>query len=213
MQISPRSLARFLNFLEKIATDTYPEETSTWHTTITDEALKYLFGNFPLLSDAAILDVGCGQGVALKRFKEKGYAPIGITLNTTDAEVCQSLGFDARVMDQSFLDFDDASFDLVWARHVLEHSFMPHYTLTEFRRVLRQNAILYLEVPAPDTLLHENNPNHYSVFGKTMWESLLKRSGFAIAGTIDFYGTTPDGRADEYWGVFALATVQYSAEP
>jgi ubiquinone/menaquinone biosynthesis C-methylase UbiE len=109
-------------------------------------------------------------------------------------------------MDQSFLDFDDASFDLLWARHVLEHSFMPHYTLTEFRRVLRPGGIMYLEVPAPDTLLHERNPNHYSVLGKTMWTALLERSGFGIVGATDYFGETVDGRSDEYWGFYALAT-------
>jgi ubiquinone/menaquinone biosynthesis C-methylase UbiE len=109
-------------------------------------------------------------------------------------------------MDQSFLDFEDDSFDLVWARHVIEHSFMPLYTLTEFKRVLRPGAILYMEVPAPDTLLHEQNPNHYSVLGKVMWTSLLERVGFTIAGTVDFFLDTPSGRTDSYWGYFALAS-------
>ena len=205
MLITPHALARFLTFLEQRSLETYPEASSPGHDAITKRAMEHLFTNFSLPTAAHILDVGCGQGIALSPFQERGFLPIGITLNPVDAEVCQRQGFDVRIMDQSFLDFPDAAFDLVWARHVLEHSFMPLYTLTEFRRVLRQDAILYLEMPAPDTLLHEGNTNHYSVLGRTMWESLIKRSGFTIAGTIDFYGTTPDGRADEYWGFFAQA--------
>ena len=205
MQITPCSMARFLNFLERIATETYPEVPTEGHTEITLKAQNYLFNNFELPPSARILDVGCGQGVALLPFQKRGYSPTGITLNATDAAVCQDLGFDVRVMDQSFLDFEDNSFDLVWARHVIEHSFMPLYTLTEFRRVLRSGGILYMEVPAPDTLLHEQNPNHYSVLGKEMWCSLLERTGFAIAGTVDFFLDTLSGRTDSYWGYFAVA--------
>jgi len=205
MQISPNSLGRFLTFLERIAVETYPEEPSTIHDAIIVRAMEDLFTNFPLPAAARILDVGCGQGVALKPFQERGFAPIGITLNATDAEACRAQGLDVRIMDQSFLDFDDASFDLLWARHVLEHSFMPLYTLTEFRRVLRPGGIMYLEVPAPDTLLHERNPNHYSVLGKPMWTSLMERSGFENTSTIDYFMKTVDDRADEYWGFFACA--------
>ncbi len=205
MQITTRSMARFLSFLDRIATETYPEVPSKCHIDITRDALNHLFNNFALPPHAQILDIGCGQGVALKPFHERGHKPIGVTLNATDASICKELGFDVRVMDQSFLEFDDGSFDLVWARHVIEHSFMPLYTLTEFRRVLRPGGILYMEVPAPDTLLHERNPNHYSILGKVMWSSLLERTGFSIAGTVDFFLDTPSGRTDSYWGYFAVS--------
>jgi len=205
MQITPRSMARFFEFLERIATETYPEALTEGHTEVTQKALDYLFSNFTLPQHARILDVGCGQGVALLPFQKRGYLPTGITINATDAAVCQGLGFDVRIMDQSFLAFDDGTFDLVWARHVIEHSFMPLYTITEFRRVLRSGGLLYLEVPAPDTVKHERNPNHYSILGKEMWTALLERTGFAIAGTVDYFiGTPGDGR-DTYWGYFAVA--------
>ncbi|TWJ18874.1 class I SAM-dependent methyltransferase [Geobacter argillaceus] len=206
MHVSPHSIARFLTFLEKVATETYPEQPSPGHDAVIARAMNVLFDNFVLPPAAHILDVGCGQGVALKPFQERGYKPIGVTLNVTDANICQQLGFDVRVMDQSFLDFDDATFDLVWARHVVEHSFMPLYTLTEFRRVLRPGGILYMEVPAPDTLAHESNQNHYSVLGKTMWTALLKRSRLETAATIDYFMKTVDDRADEFWGFYATAT-------
>lgn len=205
MQISPHSLSRFLIFLEKIAAETYPEEVFEWHQTITIKAMEHLFDNFSLPVTAQILDVGCGQGVALELFKKRGYSPIGVTLNEIDANVCNNRGFNVHIMDQSFLDFEAQTFELIWARHVVEHSFMPLYTLTEFKRILKPGGILYLEVPAPDTLLHEDNPNHYSILGRRMWESLLARSGFSLTRSIDFQGSTADGRADEYWGYFASA--------
>jgi ubiquinone/menaquinone biosynthesis C-methylase UbiE len=106
-------------------------------------------------------------------------------------------------MEQSFLDFPDGSFDLVWARHCVEHSVMPFFTLRGFRRILKPGGYLYLEVPAPDTTFHhETNPNHYSVLSRSGWQSLLKRSGFAMRWEDDFTFTLPAG-PDTYFMFFA----------
>ena len=60
--------------------------------------------------------VGCGQGAALKLCAARGADAVGVTLNQTDGDVCRSLGYDVRYMDQSFLDFPDASFDVLWCQ-------------------------------------------------------------------------------------------------
>jgi len=51
-----------------------------------------------------VIDVGCGQGVALKLFAAKGSDATGVTLNQTDVKVCQVLGYSVPQMDRSFLD-------------------------------------------------------------------------------------------------------------
>jgi predicted SAM-dependent methyltransferase len=92
-------------------------------------------------------------------------------------------------MDQSFLDFHDEEFDLIWCRHCLEHSIFPYLTLIEFFRVLKRKGYLYIEVPAPDTSCkHQTNQNHYSVLNKSMWEELIKRTGFdmLVVNNIEF---------------------------
>jgi SAM-dependent methyltransferase len=205
-----KSLARFLNFLDNIEGEAYPEEPSSHHDSISKQALEHLFTSYNIPVGARILDVGCGQGVALAPFRERGYAASGITLNDTDVAVCRSLGFDVHKMDQSFLEFDDASFDVIWARHVIEHSIMPYYTLTEFRRVLRSGGNMYLEVPGTGTVGHEQNPNHYSVLGHEMWLALLERSGFTVLETISYFSKCPqvaseEEVADEYWGFYCEA--------
>jgi len=115
-------------------------------------------------------------------------------------QICRGKGHAVQKMDQSFLDFPDESFDFIWARHVIEHSIFPYFTLTEFARVLATGGMLYLEVPAPETSCHhETNPNHYSVLGSGAWTSLLERAGFAISEDVKFAFTTGMG-PDEYWG-------------
>jgi ubiquinone/menaquinone biosynthesis C-methylase UbiE len=92
-------------------------------------------------------------------------------------ESAKELGFDVRLMDMSFLDFDDESFDLVWCRHALEHSVMPIITLMEFRRVLKSDGFLFVEVPM-DNCLHIENKDHYSLFPDATWQALFRKVGF-----------------------------------
>lgn len=161
-----------------------------------------IFVTYPVPPQPRILDVGCGQGVALAPFRQRGCIATGVTLNDTDVAVCRAQGFDVHKMDQSFLEFKDDSFDLVWARHVVEHSIMPYYTLTEFHRVVRPGGFLYLEVPGINTIGHERNPNHYSVLGQEMWMALLERSGFQVMDTMSYLLKTIAGEPDKFWGFY-----------
>ncbi len=197
--VSEDSLQRFTEFLGEVALQTYPEVESIVHTNITREQLQRVTQRFDLSPDARILDVGCGQGPALDALREMGFSATGITINEDDLSVCRDKGHDVRNMDQSFLDFPSASFDLVWARHCVEHSIMPFFTLSGFSRVLKPRGHLYLEVPAPGTACkHEENLNHYSVLTRNGWRSLLLRSGFSVEAENTVGLTTPAG-PDEYF--------------
>jgi len=203
MDISFREIARLVSFIDKIENETYPETPIPIHTDITAEVLDALLPNYHIGTDDRILDIGCGQGPALDILRAKGYSSVvGITLNVEDVMICRKKGHDARKMDQSFLEFSDASFDFIWARHVIEHSIFPYFTLSEYARTLAPEGQLYLEVPAPETSCHhEQNPNHYSVLSQGAWTSLLARSGFTIIEGIKHVLTTGMG-SDEYWGFF-----------
>src|SRR5207244_85927 len=108
-------------FLQKLRGDIYPEAPSSVHTSLSRQMFERLCGMFPLSPGAKVLDVGCGQGVALEIFRDAGFDPLGVTLGE-DAEVCRRKGLKVLEMDFAFLDFPDESFDLVWCRHALEHS-------------------------------------------------------------------------------------------
>ncbi len=199
MKLEPTHVARLEAFLEKIAGETYPETPSGLHDDITAHMLELTWSKCNIPAGAKVLDVGCGQGVALKHFVARGCDPVGVTLNAVDVAACRHQGYDVRPMDQSFLDFPDASFDLLWVRHCLEHSVFPYFTLNGFHRLLKPGGYLYVEVPAPDTsCAHQTNGNHYSVLGKSMWASLITRSGFRIIEQADVNFSVPAG-PDTYW--------------
>jgi SAM-dependent methyltransferase len=204
MDLSYNSISRFFTFLQHLQSDVYPEAPTKLHDDITQRALDHLLEHFPLRCGAAVLDVGCGQGVALDRFRSFGFNATGINLDNEDIVACRDKGHNVLQMDQSFLDFPDESFDLVWARHVIEHSIFPYYTLAGFARVLKPGGIVYLEVPGAETTnQHELNPNHYSILSHTMWLSLMERAGLPARDAQKYYIKCEQG-PDEYWGFYGV---------
>lgn len=199
-------------FLEMLERQVYPEPPSQLHTDITQRAMAHLAGLKPLHSGIRALDVGCGQGPAIELFEQLGVITVGITLGEDDIAACRSHGYTVAKMDQSFLNFEDKTFDVVWARHVIEHSIFPLFTLHEYLRVMRDSGILYLEVPAPDTdCHHEQNLNHYSVLTRSAWVSLLKRSGFSIQEDVSYRFSVMAGD-DEYFGFYCTKSGQNNGD-
>lgn len=205
VKLSSEHMQRLADFIGNVQHEAYPELPNAVHLHVTALAVKHLCQLFQLPKGTLVLDIGCGQGLALKLFEERGFRPVGITLNQEDVQVCRQQGFTVAAMDQSFLDFPDTCFDLLWARHVVEHSLFPYFTLVEYRRVLKEGGVLYLEVPATETpSRHELNPNHYSLLSRTMWLSLLERSGFGTVEAPCYQGPVECGH-DEYWGFYCVA--------
>lgn len=183
-------------YLEKLNEEIYPEPESELHNELSQKAIE-LFVE-PVKKDICkVLDVGCGQGIALKRFNDLEIDTVGITLGREDYHVCIEKGYDVRIMDQSFLDFEKDTFDLVWVRHCIEHSVMPLITLFEFNRVLKKGKYLYLEMPQAESI-HVNNPNHYSLLGPKGWKHLLSKASFEIIKDGRFNFNLIDGTPDEY---------------
>ena len=169
---------RLEQFMEMLKQDIYPEPDTSAQIEFTRDGVESVKDK--IRTGDKVLDVGCGRGHALDMFKELGAEVTGITLGQDDYDFCLSKGHDVRMMDMSCLEFEDEHFDGIWARHSLEHSIYPFYTLHEWNRVLKPLGWIYIEVPAPDTSSnHEANPNHYSVLGVSMIHNLMARAGFS----------------------------------
>lgn len=203
MNLTSGGLVRLLQLLDRVESEVYPETPMAIHTEVTEMAVRHCSELFTIGPGMSILDVGCGQGPALVHFRTLGAEPVGITLSDRDVEVCQAQGFEVRKMDQSFLEFEEGCFDLVWARHVIEHSIMPLFTLREFCRVLRPGGWLYLEVPDTDTdAAHAWNANHYSIFSRSGWLALLSKGGFECIDGREYNFPLLNGGTDRYLGFY-----------
>jgi ubiquinone/menaquinone biosynthesis C-methylase UbiE len=199
-------------FLELIKTEVYSEPDTPMHTSMIDMVIKDLGEN--QLGDnksISILDIGCGQGYAMTKFKELGFENLqGITMSQEDVDATIKRGFKCENMDQSFMTFSDNSYDFMFSRHCLEHSPFPYYTLMEYFRVCKPEGKIYIEMPAPDNHRPlENIANHYSILGVKMWIALMQRTGWKILVATDFTikltdQNNPDKPFDEKNLVFVL---------
>lgn len=99
-----------------------------------------------------ILDVGCGDGIALKWLKENRYNLVaGIDGNPNKLREAELIGFsiyEGDIHDLSKIIND--RFDIIYCSHVLEHMFNPDVVIEEFKKILNLNGIIIIIVPYPD---------------------------------------------------------------
>lgn len=169
-----RNYEQIDRYLTELLQDTYPQPPDPGHTAWAMQAVLSLCMSVKGIK--SVLDVGCGHGFLAGAFHELGINWTGVVIGE-DYEACKNKGLKVHNMDMSFLDFEDDSFDLIFARHVLEHSPMPIITLMEWRRVSR--GYLCLVAPAPH-YWGVRGKNHYSIVGKLILEWWLERSGWEI---------------------------------
>jgi ubiquinone/menaquinone biosynthesis C-methylase UbiE len=127
-----------------------------------------------------VLDIGCGQGEAQRMFRSYGIRYSGVNVGD-DFKIARSLGRNVFECDFNFLPkFWDNTFDLVWARHTLEHSPFPLLTLMEFHRVAKRWLCIIL--PNPDYFGWVGK-NHYSVLPRQQARWLMRRAGWKVMWT------------------------------
>lgn len=122
----------------------------------------------------SVLDVGAGRGFCQPMFERWQTAYEGVALGN-DVIEAEKLGRNVRRMDYTFLDYEDESFDMVFSRHSLEHSFSPLMSLMEWHRVSRQ--WLGIVVPSVE-YWGVTGRNHYYVLSMPQWENLLLKAGW-----------------------------------
>jgi SAM-dependent methyltransferase len=169
-------------YYDHILSQVYAEGESPFHRDITQDVVARFIDPLNLPKHAEILDLGCGPGYFLDAMQQRDFTNVtGVSLSADDIDTATKKQHRVVRSDMNFLSNRDESVDMLFCRHSLEHSPFPYITLLEYNRVLRPNGYLYIEVPAPDgERPHEENRNHYSILGRSMWLSLLKRSGFDV---------------------------------
>ena len=177
---------KFQHYQRRAYSTVYSEKEGGFHDNAIKELAEKFLPDLGIASSARILDIGCGPGVFMEVARGMGYHNLlGVTLSRDDHDICRSKGFETINSSMSDLDLKDATVDFIWCRHALEHSPYPLFTLYEFHRVLKDHALMFIEVPGQDNeraFMHEYNPNHYSIMGERMWLGLFDKSGFDCVG-------------------------------
>jgi SAM-dependent methyltransferase len=158
--------------MNTLAGDIYPQPPDSGHQTMLENICKKWL---PTLTNLhSILDVGCAQGQAFPVLKRYAKRVEGVTLGS-DVDICRAKSIKAKLADMSFLPYIDEYFDLIFARHVLEHSPAPLLSLMEWWRVSKQWLMLIMPDPKHYGYIGKN---HYYVLNRQQVDNLLKVAGW-----------------------------------
>jgi SAM-dependent methyltransferase len=95
-----------------------------------------------------ILDVGCATGYFLSRFFERlGWEALGVELSHYAASIAAKRGIPTHVGDLQSANLPAGSFDVVTVLDSFYYFREPRRELDEIRRLLRPDALLFLELP------------------------------------------------------------------
>lgn len=137
--------------------------------------------------EGRLLDVGCGSGAFLDTMAALGWRTHGVDAVPAAAQSAARKGHTVRVGGADALEFPDASFDLVYMSHVLEHVFSPRRALAEALRVLKPGGSLMLAVPNYGSIQARlfgrywaalDLPRHLYQFNRPTLERYLREAGF-----------------------------------
>lgn len=138
------------------------------------------------VENGTLLDVGCGNGRYLLTMRSLGWQVQGVELSEDGLKVCRSAGLDVHHGDLLSASLAANSFDVVTARHLIEHVPDPHSFMAELARVLKPGGKLIIETPNSDALgraylgpkwFANDVPRHLILFSPTSLRVLAQKYG------------------------------------
>ncbi len=138
----------------------------------------------------AILDVGCGSGLLLKRFADAGRV-FGIDKSGDALRHCRSIGFSRLCRaDAETLPFKSGTFSLVIAADMLEHCEDDELVLAELQRVTAAEGTLLVSVPAYRVLwsAHDLALHHKRRYSRSELVRKVTASGYKVS-RVSYFNT------------------------
>lgn len=108
--------------------------------------------DFKASAGQELLEIGCGAGIDLVRFAHAGARTTGVDLAPVSIELAKQnfahLGVTGTllVMNGESLQFENNSFDIVYAHGVIQYTANPQQMIDEIRRVVRPGGQVILMV-------------------------------------------------------------------
>jgi 2-polyprenyl-3-methyl-5-hydroxy-6-metoxy-1,4-benzoquinol methylase len=144
-----------------------------------------------------LLDIGSGEGWALKFFKEKKWEVLGLDFSDFGCKNFNSDCLDKLMLGNIYDNIDlliseNEKYDVIWLTNSLEHVLDPEALLFKLRKLISLKGILLVQIPNDFSKLQfhllENEfidsatwiapPDHLSYFGKDSLTNLMNSTGW-----------------------------------
>jgi 2-polyprenyl-3-methyl-5-hydroxy-6-metoxy-1,4-benzoquinol methylase len=195
----------------------FQENKAIYNSSYTKEEIKYFFNKieqkyyllkdiFKKIKKPEILDIGCGEGFALKYFKKKNWNVTGLDYSIFGCKKHNPDVKDYIMVGDIFDNLDNIKtkkkkYDVIWMDNVLEHILNPLQLLKTCYAVSRNNSVMLIEVPNDFSNLQKLSmerkyindefwvvsPDHISYFNRKGLINLCKKAGWKKLKVISDY--------------------------
>ena len=162
------------------------------------------------------LEIGCGFGQAMRQARELGFTVVGTELYSAYMDYCQARGLEVRPGAVDRIEFDTASFAVVFMEDVLEHLAQPFAFLDEAARVLAPRGLLFVHtwvIDPSSSLVDSFGPDwranynldltaHTTIFPADLLKRSLIERGFRLERLDEHEGSSPAGGRHRMWDLY-----------
>lgn len=142
-----------------------------------------------VLNPKSILDVGCGTGIILNQFKNKGIELYGLDISEKMIEEARkNLGEEVQLKlgDSESMPWEDDSFELILCNASFHHYPNPKCALREMNRLLKPDGTLIIGDPTAPFIIRQltniwikhSDGGDFRIYNKKEIENLLEETGF-----------------------------------
>lgn len=137
--------------------------------------------------DDNILEVGCGKGDLLIKFKDAGYK----NLIGVDPFIEKDIDYgpNLKIFKKNIFQLDNSQFDLIMFHHSFEHLNNPHETFNKLTELVKQTGTVLIRVPLIDSYSWEyyktdwvqlDPPRHFFLYSVKSLNYLANQYGFDV---------------------------------
>jgi len=145
--------------------------------------------NVRFVPNGKAIDIGCGNGKFIHMMNSLGWQSEGVEFSPLAVDVCREAGLKVFQGDVQAAAFEDNTFDLVSARHVIEHVPNPENFVREIARILKKGGQLLIQTPNSKALGRQwfgtywyanDVPRHLVLFCPANLRMLTERHGLQL---------------------------------
>jgi 2-polyprenyl-3-methyl-5-hydroxy-6-metoxy-1,4-benzoquinol methylase len=139
------------------------------------------------IENGFLLEIGCGRGEYLAKMRDLGWNVRGVDVNQEAIDFASShYQLDVCVTRADNLPYDDAFFDVVFLKHVIEHLHEPITAMKEICRVMKPDGRILITTPNTNSLgnklfgerwMSYDPPRHLMVHNKKSLSHLFNLTG------------------------------------
>ena len=158
------------------------------HSAYPEKLGKYLYDTFEMKPEMKLLEIGCGRGDILKRFKSLGLEVEGVDIDNEAIKLNEGIPVKMCNIENEPLPYPDNSFDVIYSKSLIEHLYYPERYMAETYRVLKPNGLLLTLVPDWESnyKIYFDDYSHRTPFSIVSLHDIYKMFNFKSVNVVKF---------------------------